>query len=210
MSTRSLIKLGLAAATLVSVSAVSEAADVQRGPAYRPPPRPLPFYSWTGFYVGAHVGAGGFDSGGGGGLIGGGQVGYNFQFNPQWVLGVEGDFAGTTIGSSGSFGDVSARAGIDWVSTLAGRVGYAFMDRWLVYGKVGGAWIHGSGGISAPGFSISFDGTTSGWVAGVGAEYALRENWTVKGEFDTMDFGGGSNFNVFKVGVNYHFGSGGF
>src|SRR5262249_45480111 len=161
MSTRSLIKLGLAAATLVSVSAVSEAPDVQRGPAYRPPPRPLPFYTWTGFYVGAHVGAGGFDSGGGGGLIGGGQVGYNFQFNPQWVLGVEGDFAGTTIGSSGSIGDVSARAGIDWVSTLAGRGGYAFMDRWLIYGKVVAAWIHCRGGRSGPWLSISLAGLST-------------------------------------------------
>jgi len=211
MSTRSLIKLGIAIAMLSSASAVSEAADAPRGPAYRPPPRPLPFYNWTGFYAGAHVGAGGFDNGGGGGLVGGGQVGYNFQFNPQWVLGVEGDFAGTTIGSSDNIGGmVSVRAGIDWVSTLAGRVGYAFFDRWLVYGKVGGAWIHGSADINAVGIgSISFNGTTSGWMAGVGAEYALRDNWTIKGEFDTMDFGGGSNFNVFKAGVNYRFGPGG-
>jgi outer membrane immunogenic protein len=207
MNTRGLMKLGLAIAMLSSASAVSEAADAQ-SPAYRPPPRPLPFYTWTGFYVGAHVGPAGFSNGGGSGLVGGGQVGYNFQINPNWVLGIEGEFSGTTIGSSENFGAMSARAGIDWVSTLAPRVGYAF-DRWLVYGKVGGAWIHGSGGISAPGFSISFDGTTSGWVAGVGAEYALRDNWTVKGEFETMDFGGCCNFNVFKAGVNYRFGPGG-
>jgi hypothetical protein len=33
------------------------------------------------------------------GFIGGGQVGFNYQIN-QWVLGVEGDFAGTTIKDS--------------------------------------------------------------------------------------------------------------
>jgi outer membrane immunogenic protein len=210
MSTCKWITLSLATAMLASASAISEAADAPRGPAYRPPPPPIPFvYNWTGFYAGAHVGPGGFD-GGGGGLVGGGQVGYNFQINPQWVLGVEGEFSGTTIGSSENLGNVvSVRAGIDWVSTLAPRVGWAF-DRWLVYGKAGGAWIHGSADINAVGIgSISFNGTTSGWMAGIGAEYALRDNWTAKVEFDTMDFGGGSNFNVLKAGVNYRFGPGG-
>src|ERR1700722_15153399 len=144
MSTNRLIKLGLAAAMLASASAVSDAADAPRGPAYRAGP-PIPFvYNWTGFYGGVHLGPGGFDGGGGSGLVGGGQVGYNFQIDRQWVLGVEGEFSGTTIGSRENIGDVvSVRGGIDWVSTLAPRVGYAF-DRWLVYGKVGGAWIHGS------------------------------------------------------------------
>jgi outer membrane immunogenic protein len=208
MSARKLIMLGLATAMLASASAVSYAADAGRPPAYGAPP-PIPFvYNWTGFYVGAHVGPGGFD-GGGGGLVGGGQVGYNFQINPQWVLGVEGEFSGTTIGGSVSGGGLSVRGGIDWVATLAPRVGYAF-GPWLVYGKAGGAWIHGSTDINIAGIiSESFVGTTSGWMAGVGAEYALRPNWTAKVEFDTMDFGGGSNFNVLKAGVNYRFGPGG-
>jgi outer membrane immunogenic protein len=204
-----LIKLGLATTMLASTSVVSNAADVARVPAYRGIPL---VYNWTGFYAGAHLGPGGFDGGGGSGLVGGGQVGYNFQIDRQWVLGIEGEFSGTTIGSRENIGDVvSVRGGIDWVSTLAPRVGYAF-DRWLVYGKVGGAWIHGSADINAVGLgSISFNGTTSGWMAGVGAEYALPyNNWTAKVEFDTMDFGGGNNnFNVLKAGVNYRFGSGG-
>jgi outer membrane immunogenic protein len=209
MSTCRLIRLGLATTMLASASVVSNAADVARVPAYRGIPL---VYNWTGFYGGVHLGAGGFDGGGGSGLVGGGQVGYNFQIDRQWVLGVEGEFSGTTIGSRENIGDVvSVRGGIDWVSTLAPRVGYAF-DRWLVYGKVGGAWIHGSGGIDGVrGDSISFSGTTSGWMAGIGAEYALRDNWTAKVEFDTMDFGGGNNnFNVLKAGVNYRFGPGGF
>jgi len=49
-----LIKLGLAAVMLTSVSAASEGADVSDGPAYLPPPAPIPFvYNWTGFYAGA-------------------------------------------------------------------------------------------------------------------------------------------------------------
>ena len=48
--------------------------------------------NWTGFYAGAHAGAGWSDDNAG--FIGGGQVGFNYQIN-QWVFGVEGDLAGT-------------------------------------------------------------------------------------------------------------------
>src|SRR6266852_8674497 len=100
MSKYRLITLGLAAVMLASVSVVSEAADASRAPAYRPPP-PIPFYNWTGFYGGAHLGVGWSDDGGGGsssGFLGGGQVGFNYQIN-QWVLGVEADISGTTQNS---------------------------------------------------------------------------------------------------------------
>src|ERR1700719_3265406 len=99
MSTCRLIKLGFAAAMLVSASAVSDAADAPRGPAYRPPPPPL-FYNWTGVYVGVHAGGGWADLGVGGtgtGFIGGGQVGYNYQVNPQWVVGLEPEISGSGI-----------------------------------------------------------------------------------------------------------------
>ena len=80
-----LIKLGLAAVMLTSTYAASEGADASGGPAYPPPPPPIPFvYNWTGFYAGAHVGAGWSDGDGSGGLVGGGQVGFNYQIN-QWV-----------------------------------------------------------------------------------------------------------------------------
>src|SRR5215467_7975261 len=59
------IKLSFAAVMLTSASAASEAADVSGGPAYLPPPPPIPFvYNWTGFYAGAHVGAGWSDGDG--------------------------------------------------------------------------------------------------------------------------------------------------
>jgi len=220
------LKLGLAAVMLTSVSAVSEGADVSGGPAYPPPPPPTPFvYNWTGFYAGAHGGVGWSDGDGSGssGFIGGGQAGFNYQIN-QWVLGVEGDFAGTTIKDSVNATVVgpgvvitgNAEASLDWVSTLAPRVGYAF-NNWLVYGKVGGAWAHGSGtvstGINGMQFgSISVDETTSGWMLGIGTEYALWDsNWTAKIEYNRMDFGNGgpftdNKFNIIKAGINYRFG----
>ena len=226
MSKRRFINIGLAAVTLVSMSAASEAADVVRGPAYSPPPPALPlFYNWTGFYVGGHLGVGWAD-GGSSGFLGGGQVGFNYQFNPQWVLGVEADIAGTTIKDTvnasfvfpGAIATTSATASLDWVSTLAGRFGYAF-DRWLVYGKVGGAWAHASANISSSvimpgiggiGVGGTINQTVSGLVLGVGTEYALWGNLSGKIEYNVMDFGDNNpfadnKFQVFKAGLNYRF-----
>lgn len=79
-------------------------------------------FSWTGFYVGAHVGgawdsasasnlcspagacnqaigAGNLDSSG---MIGGVHVGYNWQITPSAVIGVEGDFTWTGLGADAS------------------------------------------------------------------------------------------------------------
>src|SRR5215470_1148036 len=129
MSTWRFKRLGVAAVMLFSVSAVSQAADVAPGPVYRPPPGAGPLiYNWTGFYVGGHLGVGWAD-GGSSGFLGGGQVGFNYQISPQWVLGAEADIAGTTIKDSvnasfvfpGAIATTSATASLDWVSTLAGR-----------------------------------------------------------------------------------------
>jgi outer membrane immunogenic protein len=223
MKTSKVIKLGFAAAMLLSASAVSEAADAQRGPPYRPPPPPIPYFSWTGFYAGAHIGVGWSDGDGGSSsstFLGGGQVGYNYQIN-QWVLGLEADISGTTQNSgsatvtAGGTVITGGGSGFGWVSTLAPRFGYA-VDRWLVYGKVGGAWAHASGtsSIAVNGVvvdTISVDSTVSGWVLGVGTEYALWNNWTAKFEYNMMDFGSDgpfadTKFHVFKAGLNYRFG----
>ena len=210
MSTCKLITLGLATAILASASAVSDAADAVRSPAYRPLPPPIPFYNWTGFYAGAHLGVGWSDGDGSGssGFLGGGQVGFNYQIN-QWVLGLEADISGTTIKDSFSVPFERVDLSLDWVSTLAPRFGYA-LDRWLVYGKFGGAWAHSSATFSGV-LTGSIDHTVSGWVLGVGTEYALRDNWTAKIEYNMMDFGNDgpfvdNKFHVFKAGLNYRFG----
>jgi opacity protein-like surface antigen len=123
------MKSTLAAATiaaLVGVAGAANAADLYKGstkdvPAYVPPP------TWTGFYIGAHVGGfwadikdhnlDGFAPGilardwnnNNDGVFGGGTVGYNWQAG-NWgigsgavVIGVEADFGGA--GLNGSFND---------------------------------------------------------------------------------------------------------
>ena len=62
--------------------------------------------------------------------------------------------------------------------------------------------------------SISVDETVSGWMLGIGAEYALWDNWTAKIEYNRMDFGSSGpfaddKFNILKAGINYRFGGSG-
>jgi Outer membrane protein beta-barrel domain len=142
------IAIGCVAAGLVTTPVAAQAADAVR-PVYRAPLGAI--YDWTGFYVGGHIGFISTDSDSG--FLGGGQAGFNYQVG-QWVFGVEGQMSATSIKESAVFvvPGVVARAegSLDWVSTFAGRAGFAF-DQWLVYGKLGAAWAHGSASASVMG-----------------------------------------------------------
>src|SRR6266496_2018500 len=98
------MKLRLLVGVAVSALIVSPAfsADLRVRPAYRPLP-PAPIFSWTGCYVGANIG-GGWGSktisapnlapgisvtGHTSGVLGGGQLGCDYQFAPNWVIGIE-------------------------------------------------------------------------------------------------------------------------
>jgi opacity protein-like surface antigen len=129
-----------------------------------PPPPVVEAINWTGFYIGAFGGAtqGRADWGyvGGevspyiGGFIGGGDIGYNYQIG-RYVLGVEGDIAGTntkggtacgplvagllTPSGEGSMFQMTCNAKADWLATATARLGYTW-GRTLLYVKGGGAW----------------------------------------------------------------------
>ena len=47
------------------------------------------------------------------GFIGGGQIGYNYQWSPNFVVGLEADFQGSTISGSGSYAGASQDS-ISW------------------------------------------------------------------------------------------------
>src|SRR6186713_867469 len=76
---------------------VASAADLR--PAAPPPVMVAPAPSWAGFYIGGHLG-GGWGEDSNSAFIGGGQIGYNFQFAPNWVLGIEADISGTDAGGT--------------------------------------------------------------------------------------------------------------
>jgi len=163
----------------------------------------------TGTVVFVPGGAGSDHSGG---VVGGGQVGYNYQFGAGSlgaglggiVVGAEADFQGTSIGGS--------VARLPWFGTVRGRAGYLFTPTLLLYGTAGFAY----GGVDVWGLS----NTRTGWTAGGGVEWMFMPNWSVKAEylFLDLDSGGatgtfGWNFgnhfhpqiNVVRAGVNYHF-----
>ena len=150
------------------------------------------------------------------GVIGGGQIGYNWQVN-QFVLGFEADAQGTGLnGSSGTatrtFGPplilatvnqtVTVDFGrIDWMASFRGRAGFA-VNQALFY-VTGGAAVAEFGGstttvvnsaaiaIPAGTFSASNGGSSTrwGWTVGAGIEWAFSQNWSVAGEYRYTDFG---------------------
>src|SRR5262249_26043006 len=93
---------------------------------------------------------------------------------------------------------------LPWFATLRGRIGYAFADRWLVYGTGGAAWVNAKTDVVATGLgTASFDTTRTGWTAGAGLEFAIDRNWSVKGEYLHVDAGTFSASNGL-VGVSVH------
>jgi outer membrane immunogenic protein len=223
----------LLATTMLTIAAPAFAADLGRRMPVKAPPilAPVPLFTWTGCYLGAHAGVGwgrkdfsepdtfgDFADPGeairvdtGAGFVGGGQVGCDYQLAPNWVIGIEGDFAWADIKGdatdpffSGKNGNpIVFHARTEWITDVTGRFGFAW-DRWLIYGKGGVAWAHDKYSIDNLTFfngSPCFSGNTAipcnpagsetrtGWTAGGGIEWAFWNNWSAKIEFDHYEFG---------------------
>ena len=188
------------------------------------------------------------------GFIGGAQFGYNYQWSNNFVVGFEADIQGTTIrggsNATGAFGgsssasvnnggnigtwtgglsglnSTSVTAGISYLGTARGRVGYVITPTLLVYGTgglaYGGAWANvtnsnisntvisykttGSFGLpysDAPA-TQGFIGRGSannllvGYSAGGGLEWMFMPNWSLKGEALYYNLG---NMNVRTTSV---------
>ena len=228
-----------AAASGMAVDAAA-AADLPVGPAplaVAPvASAPAAIFSWTGFYVGGHIG-GGFDrsswsdpfggannvSNGGPGFVGGGQAGANLQ-RGRLLLGVEAEFSYAGLKGSGadSRGN-SIGTNTNWTSTATGRIGAAF-DRLLIYGKGGVAFARDQNNFTGvAGNSARSALMRTGWTAGIGLEYGINANWFAKAEYDYLSFGPQTlNFTTpttpsyasnaslsvheIKAGVNFQFG----
>lgn len=180
----------------------------------------------------------GFSAGGhnGSSWLIGGQAGFNYQV-ANWVIGVEGQASWTDLNGQNlnpqpafaAFG-VTNHTKTEGLGTLAARIGYA-VDRTLIFVKGGGAWAHDKFLVSSTGFPNGIQALTDdrfGWMVGIGVEYAFTNNWSVKIEYDHLDFGnrretlqpivaGAAPFeydvrqrvDLVKVGLNYKFGWGG-
>jgi opacity protein-like surface antigen len=193
---------------------VAGAPSVAKAPIYKAPPVPAA-YNWTGFYVGAYLGAAWgssnftfLDDGATAnprfaGFLGGGEIGYNHQIG-KWVFGVEGDLAWTNAHGArpcpmGFF--ANCEINMNWLSTATGRIGYAYWDRLLMYVKGGAAIAQDRAEaactadsqsmiLPAVGCPSNSDSKTKvGWTAGLGSEFGLTRNVSVKSEIMYFDLG---------------------
>jgi outer membrane immunogenic protein len=230
-----LVLVGIAA---IAIADPLNAADL--APAYKAPPAAVA-YSWSGFYLGGNVGViwsdaradpvsftttgvdfpgrqavGQFPSFkiGGVGAAGGAQVGYNFQFAPSWVAGLEADIDATSLNRTdtrvypltpfigGGFIDPnteSATQKVDWLGTVRGRLGFTTLENRLLAFATGGlAYGHVHDSIYTIGvpdgagpflISASSGAVRIGWTVGGGLEYAFQSKWSAKIEYLYYDLG---------------------
>jgi outer membrane immunogenic protein len=223
------------------------------------PSRAVPGYDWTGAWVGAQGGFGAgykrwpdfepndrFDVKG---WIAGGTTGASVQAG-VFVVGAESELLWTGIRGSrrntDTFFDITQTVDlaskVDWLSLNSVRVGFVPADRWQVYGKAGIALAHEthdfgfsqSGAVAGTSAALSGSALHTGYLAGVGVEYAFLGNWSAKLEYNYLNFrlqnvitSGVQNLNIppfqvgnigsftrvgireemhlAKFGINYHF-----
>ena len=250
---RKLLIANLAVAAM-TMAGPALAADI-------PVKAPAPFverFSWTGCYLGGHVGGAfahkditdpvqlvqdsflfpGATTGvttvnpSPSGAVIGGQIGCDYQFASNFVIGVEGSASGSTMRSSqnavlplGNPDIALVQANTDFLASLTGRIGYAF-DNVLLYARGGAALAGDKFEVSGTFTGLPYDFTgldnRYGWVVGGGVDWAFTPHWSVNFEYDYYQFGHGSvtmidgingfsglvdvrqNVQVAKVGVNFH------
>lgn len=174
-----------------------------------------PIFSWTGFYAGLSGGYGWCANCVAdikGGFIGG-QVGYNYQVGPSFLLGVEADGFASWIGNTATIGTLTVDQKNTSFGTARGRAGFV-SGPVLFYGTGGFAWAQNEISGTMLGVTLSSKQTQTGYAAGGGIEYAFAPNWSLKGEYIYMGLGskdffgvpsGDLNIHTAKVGVNYLF-----
>jgi outer membrane immunogenic protein len=152
-----------------------------------------------------------------GSFIAGGQIGYNYQFNNAFVVGLEADIQGLA-GSSGSsnvssltavsafgvsdniYSAASANKSLDYLGTVRGRIGYLFTPTLLAYAT--GGLAYGGANLSSSFFAAdtaglaqalssgsSYSDTRVGWTVGGGLEWLFAPNWSAKLEYLYYDLG---------------------
>jgi outer membrane immunogenic protein len=165
------------------------------------------------------------------GFIGGGQLGYNYQYG-LFVFGFEADIQGAGIRGSSRTGGLGAgygvdsegfsegatytsaytsigrthvNAGVDWMGTVRGRVGYLWTPTMLIfatggltyggvyanvvnYGVTTNAWTDNFSEFGSGTLTKTFVGggsrsqTLVGWNVGGGVEWMFLPNWSLKAE----------------------------
>jgi len=218
--------IGIAAvASLAATGAL--AADLPvKAPVYTKAPVYVePVFDWTGFYVGGNVGyswgrssdtstltnAAGTvllttsDKSNLDGIVGGGQIGYNWQMR-NWVFGLEADIQGTGEKGTRAFSLTQTVCGssctifttpfalaqkIDWFGTARGRIGVLATPKVLLYVTGGLAYgeVDSHESVFVTPITFSSSNTHVGYTLGAGIEGAIGGNWTARLEYLYVDLG---------------------
>jgi outer membrane immunogenic protein len=159
------------------------------------------------------------------GGFGGGQIGFNVQ-RDRLVFGIEADIQGADIGgskdsfaiNSGIHPDVETyalvKSRLDWFGTLRGRLGYSF----------GSSMVYATGGLAYGSIKDTLTGTVTadlyptgssqvlladshtsnatGYAVGGGFETMLTPSWSVKAEYQYIDLGSTTLYDI--NGVTQH------
>ena len=234
---RAFFLCGVAAVALGAATGSSSAADLPRRMPVKAAP-PVVTYDWSGFYIGGYYGtavehAKGQTDGVISGVAGvndmaltvGGTVGYNWQFAPRWLVGLEADIG--FMGVDHTFKQWSSPtitgSKADWDATVRARFGYVTGPS-LLYVTGGAAFVHITDTFGGDGFPVAAPAianttTKTGWTAGGGIETKLSRNWSAKTEYLFIDVGTTSfvsnpfgilagttfdhSYHVIKTGLNY-------
>jgi outer membrane immunogenic protein len=188
------------------------------------------------------------------GFIGGGQVGYNYQWGSNFVIGIEADMQGTGIrgtshttgiGSdsalifrddrangdtyiqnlnSQAWGGTTVNAGVDWMGTVRGRLGYLFTPTMLLYATggltYGGVHAHvnnfavanssvtenlyNSSGVSYSGYPYTYSDTWNHTFIGGGNKSETLVGWNVGGGVEWMFM---PNWSLKAEGIYWNMGN---
>lgn len=145
------------------------------------------------------------------------QLGYRWQNGPM-VYGAELGLLAGKIEDSVSEGGFDSETSLTRALTAKLQGGYLMRHDTLVFASAGvtqGTFDYRVAGTRG-GFTALYEATDlsmSGWTVGAGVERRLNESWSVKGEWEYMEFGKENlgttgitpKFHNVKIGVNYRF-----
>jgi outer membrane immunogenic protein len=214
--------VALSTVSALAVMTVSAFAADLYIPVEQPYIPSAPVESWSGAYVGVHVGYGWGEAVEDSsdswtwemdGFIAGAQAGFNYQTGGI-VLGVEADIAWTGIEGAylfnGVLNDEDYIASVNWMSTIRGRAGVD-LDGLLLYATAGLAIAE----LHIDYFDNDSTEVHLGYAVGVGVEKMLTENISVKAEYLYSRFGAKDHYDTdypisfdvhtVKAGLNFHF-----
>ncbi len=206
---------------LLSLSSIAAAADLNAYPNKAPAANIIQTYNWTGLYFGLDAGGAfaaqpleinsiGVTAQGIGqsfnpgilgpsatGAVGGGWVGFNYQLNPAFVLGVEVDAQATGLSSTGTsaLNQMTFTAAIPWQVFAEAKLGWLVQPNLMlsVHGGAAMAEIKENAMIAAicgvGACTQDFDNVHTGWTVGAGIDWMITNSLGVRLKYNYVDLG---------------------